>query len=120
MAASTAIIAVIVRRRRRRREQSQRKKRLWIRPWVLKREKLDVHHCLFEELKLSDRNGLKNFLRMDESSFNEILDKVAPLYRNKIPNSEHLSTFFATAILEFYLCAVGKNGVIVMQISSRT
>ena len=83
LAASAAIIAVVVRRRRRRREQSQRKKRLWTRPWILKREQFGAYHCLLEELKLSDRNGLKNFLRMDESSFNEILDKVAPLIQKQ-------------------------------------
>ena len=81
LAASAAITAVVVRRRRR--EQSQRKKRLWTRPWILKREQFGAYHCLLEELKLSDRNGLKNFLRMDKSSFNEILDKVAPLIQKQ-------------------------------------
>ena len=77
MAGSAAIIAIAIRRHRRRR--NRRKQLLWTRPWILKREQFGAYHCLLQELSSSDRIGLKNFLRMDEYLFNEILNRVAPI-----------------------------------------
>ena len=81
LAGSAAIIAKAIRRHRRRR--NRRKRLLWTGPWILKREQLEAYQCLLQELRASDRIGLKNFLRMDEYSFNEILNRVVPIIQKE-------------------------------------
>lgn len=60
-----------------------KKRRLCIRPWILKRDQNGSYLCLCQELKVSDRIGLKYFERMGEDSFNEILKRVALLIRKE-------------------------------------
>ena len=79
LVASAAIIAIAIRRRRRR----NKKARVWSQPWLLKREQFGAYHCLLQEVKASDGPGLKNFLRMDEHSFNTILNRVAPFIQKE-------------------------------------
>ena len=81
LAGSAAIIAIAIRRHRHRR--NRRKRLLWTRPWILKREQFGAYHCLLQELRASDRIGLKNYLRMNQSSFNEILNRVAPIIQKE-------------------------------------
>ena len=81
LAGSATIIAIAIRRHRRRR--NRRNRLLWTRPWILKREQFGAYHCQLQELRASDRVGLKNFLRMDESSFNEVLNRVTPIIQKE-------------------------------------
>ena len=74
-------VAIAILRHRRRR--NRRKRLLWTRPWILKREQFGAYHCLLQELRASDRIGLKNFLKMDQSSFNEILNRVMPIIQRE-------------------------------------
>jgi hypothetical protein len=55
--------------------------RLWVRPWIGRRNQYGAYHSLIQELSAEDPNGLKNFLRMDMASFNELLEIVTPLIK---------------------------------------
>jgi hypothetical protein len=71
--ASVTILSILVERRQRRRKEV---KRVWTRPWVFMREQHGAYHCLLQELSLWDKPSYKNFLRMDEAAFEELLQKV--------------------------------------------
>ena len=93
---AATVCAIIVERRRRRRKQQ--KPRLWCRSWIEKRSKYGAYNCLLKELKLSDKPRYKNFLRMTEAAFEELLQKVVPLIqkqdtllRTSIPPGERLA-----------------------------
>ena len=73
VAASLAF--VIISRTRRRRKI--RKHKIWSRDWLKNRPKNGVYHQLMKELQLMDTSGYRNFLRMDSSTFEELLQKVA-------------------------------------------
>ena len=38
--------------------------RLWVRPWIARRNQYGAYHALVQELSSEDRSGLKKFLRM--------------------------------------------------------
>ena len=79
-------------------EGRQVMRRIWTRPWILRRKIYGAHHALIEELRNEDPKGLKNFLRMDLQTFEELLHMVTPLIQKKdtrlrdsIPPAERLS-----------------------------
>ena len=39
--------------------------RLWVRPWIARRNQYGAYHALVQELSSENPSGLKNFLRMD-------------------------------------------------------
>jgi hypothetical protein len=83
--------------------------RLWVRPWIGRRNHYGEYHSLIQELSAEDPNGLQSFLRMDMASFNELLEMVTPLIkrrdtliRNSISPAERLTltlSFLATGEL---------------------
>ena len=80
-----------------------------MRLWIGRRNQYGAYHSLIQELSAEDPNGLKNFLRMDMASFNELLEMVTPLIkwrdtlmRNSISPAERLTltlSFSATGEL---------------------
>ena len=50
----------------------------WVRTWVSEERRwcCGAYHSLMRELDDEDLKGLKNFIRMDTSSFCDLLDKV--------------------------------------------
>ena len=92
-----AIVVYIISRRRRRR----RNRKLWIRPWIKNRPAQGAYENLLRELRLEDRCGYRNFIRMDPCSFDELLSLVAPriskrdtICRLAIPAAERLTVTF--------------------------
>ena len=75
IAACGLVIAIIIARRQRRR----RNRSVWVREWIKNRPQLGAYHELVQELKLSDIQGYRNFLRMDPATFELLLSKVGPL-----------------------------------------
>ena len=71
-----ACAVVIVTRLQRRRRI--RRHRFWVREWLQRRESYGAYHQLLQELQLMDTSSYRNFLRMDSSSFEELLSKIAP------------------------------------------
>ena len=68
------IIAIIMKRRRRR----SRKRKVWSRDWIKNRQRHGAYHHLLQELRVSDSSSYYNFLRMDVSTFEELLSVTAP------------------------------------------
>ena len=75
-------IALVVRRRKRRR----RNRRIWTREWILQRKEQGAFHQLMHEIRLSDAVCYKNFVRMNATTFEELLHVVAPhiTYRDTV------------------------------------
>lgn len=88
------MIASAIKKIRRR----QRRQRRWVRPWIQRRQQHGAHHALIQELTTEDAGGFRNFLRMDQADFKELLGKVTTLIqqqdtwmREAISASERLS-----------------------------
>lgn len=78
-------------------DETPRKKRKWSKDWFLKRATYG-HANLLQELRLSEPEDFRNFLRMDGASFDELLCLVEPfikkkdtIMRSSIAPSERLS-----------------------------
>lgn len=100
------LLVVLLIKRLRRRRVSKRKHKYWVRPWLQNRQGYGAYHQLLQEMKMLDTSSYKNFLRMDSTSFEELLVKVAPKItfqntpmRDAIPPAERLAVtlrFLAT------------------------
>lgn len=81
-------------------------KRLWVRPWISRRDGQGINTILLRELELEDPQSYRNYLRMDNETFRYLASKVAALIkkqkthlRNPISVDERLSVtlrFLAT------------------------
>ena len=87
------VIALVVRRIR-----STRSRTVWVRGWVKNRQQHGAYHQLVRELELGDSASYRNFLRMDVSTFKDLLRLVAPFItyqdanmREAIPAAERLA-----------------------------
>lgn len=58
------------------------KKRFWVKDWLLQRDTLS-HMRLVRKLRNCAKDDLKNYLRMDDKCFNELLTMVKPLISKK-------------------------------------
>ena len=106
---SAAIIISIVMKKRRKRRIKGRS--CWSRAWLQQRHTLGAYNQLLQELRLEDPWSFRNFLRMSENSFQELLDLVTPLITRKDTNmreaispGERLALtlhFLATGIIIF-------------------
>ena len=69
--ASCLAIALAVRLKK------EKKKRRWIKEWLKKRNKY-THENLLKDLRLSEPSDFQNFLRLDATSFDELLKIIMP------------------------------------------
>ena len=100
------IITTVIKSTRRR-----RKREIWNREWVLNRPKQGAYYNLVAELRLADTASYTNFLRMDPTTFDELLNLVGPLItrkdtrmRSAIPAGERLA-------LTLRFLATGKHNI---------
>jgi hypothetical protein len=77
--------------------KKEKKKRRWTKKWLKKRNK-HTHKNLLKDLRLSEPIDFQNFLRLDATSFDELLkvittriEKMNTAMRNAIPPSQHSS-----------------------------
>ena len=70
---ATSVIAVIMRRRQKRRK----KRKTWTQEWLKNRTSFGASFTLLAELRNMDVSRYRNFLRMDVTSFEELLQLVA-------------------------------------------
>ncbi|GFO24820.1 hypothetical protein PoB_005132500 [Plakobranchus ocellatus] len=68
-----------------RRKTKKKIRRKWAKNWFLKRKKFG-HSKLLDELRCSEPSDFRNFLRMDEDSFDELLELVRPCRENQDTN----------------------------------
>jgi len=57
--------------------ENENKERIWVRPWIASRPQFGAYHSLFHELK-KDEQSFKQFIRMDVSQFDFLVEKLAP------------------------------------------
>lgn len=69
-----AIAKLIIKEIKRRRN---RPCRVWVRPWILRRQTYGVYENLLQELASEDSPAYKNYLRMDVKLFKKVLGRVA-------------------------------------------
>ena len=72
--ACRVIIATVLKRRHRR----HRNRVVWTRRWIRNRLQYGVYHQLLKELQLSDVSSYRNLLRMNVSTFEELLRLTGP------------------------------------------
>ena len=72
-AISASTIVLILTNRQRRKKH---KMRLWVKDWIRERANLGAFHSLLGELEQTDLSSYRNFMRMDSTSFEELLSKV--------------------------------------------
>ena len=66
--------------------ENKNNKRLWVRPWIKERELGDIRKgsfVLIDDLLLSDPIKLKNYLRMDITTFNYLANSIKHLIIRK-------------------------------------
>jgi hypothetical protein len=56
----------------------RRRRRMWVRPWLLRRPLYGQYEKLMAELTAEDVTGFKNFMRMEPDLFHEVLARVGP------------------------------------------
>ena len=100
--AAAAIVGIICCKR------SKRTRTCWVKPWMTEnhRSKKGAQNTLVQELRLLDMSAYKNYLRMDDASYQELLGLVTPILekcdtvmRRAITPAEMLATtlrFLAT------------------------
>jgi hypothetical protein len=57
--------------------------KLWVRPGIARRNQYGAYHALVQELSSEYPSGLKNPLRMDMATFNELLEMVTPIIKGR-------------------------------------
>ena len=72
------LLRVLLLRARRRRRRA-----VWIREWIMRRPLYGQFSTLMVELAQEDISAYKNFLRMDEGMFQELLNRVGPRITKK-------------------------------------
>ena len=71
-------------RRRRLRQQRAAKKRIWARPWLLRRPLYGHHEHLLGELNREDQKSFKNFVRVPPQLFEEMVTRLTPYLQKKV------------------------------------
>ena len=64
--------------RHRRRRMNRQRHRVWIRPWVRRREEFGIYGQLLVELRREDTASFVNVLRMPPWMFDELLERAGP------------------------------------------
>ena len=78
-AAVTALsAAIIIKICRRRTKKKRRSRRVWVKPWLLKKKQGLSHVQLIRELQDIPEDW-KNYLRMDKENYLDLLERITPL-----------------------------------------
>ena len=75
--AACVLVLFCVKRRRKNRKR-WRKRLIWTKPYISRNPSLGVYNTLVQELRAEDTAAFKNFLRMDQNCFDELLEMVKP------------------------------------------
>ena len=63
---------------RRRRRRLMKCKRIWVRPWISRREQYGAYYILMKELEREDADGYAAYQRITPKCFFELLEKIRP------------------------------------------
>ena len=82
----TALAITMIAFQRSKQKKSARKRKCWTKEWLLKRHLYGVGCTLFKELAMQEPSDFRNWMRLDEASFYDILDRVKPYIQRKNTN----------------------------------
>ena len=112
---ASSVVAVIMMRRQKRRKN----RKIWTREWLRNRIIFEAYYTLLAELRNLDISSYRNFLRMDVTSFEGLLQLVAPIItrqetnmRSTIPPGERLALtlrYLATGMVVFIENSIYNN-----------
>ena len=107
----TALAITIIAFQRAKQKRSSHKRKCWSKEWLLKRHLYGVGSTLFTELAVQEPNDFRYWMRLDESSFYDILDRIKPYIQRKDTNMrEYISPEQRLAVTLRYT-ATGKQCV---------
>ena len=123
VAACVLVLFYVNRRRRSRKRWKNRK--FWTKPYISRNSSLGAYNTLVQELRTEDAAAFKNFLRMDQTCFDELLEMVKPHLqkqdtnmRKSIPAGEKLALtlrylatgeFICSALFHIDPCGYGQT-----------
>jgi len=84
VAACVLVLLFVNRRRRNRKRWINRK--VWTKPYISRNPTLGAYNTLVQELRTEDAAAFKNFLRMDQTCFLELLEMVKPQLQKQDTN----------------------------------
>ena len=106
-----ASLGIAVLNTRRRSKAKKVNRTIWHRQWVARRTQFGAYHNLLTELRTSDAAGFRNFVRMDEDSFMQLLQKVSPRINQTNTNMRHAIPPAERLALTLRYLATGKQSV---------
>ena len=74
-----ALLLMLLLRRRRRRRFRANARKLWARPWILRRSRQGVFSNLIQELDCEDPAKFRQYHRLDREQFEEVSARVGPV-----------------------------------------
>ena len=93
--------------------KERRKRRQWVRPWIRKRDSKGAYYSIINDLKLTDKEDFRKYLRMNTSTFQVILQVAHCLSKSSLQfmlvslftswNSENKRTYSAQERLYYDL-----------------
>ena len=84
VAASYLLLFYILRRRKNRKRWKNRK--IWTKRYIARNPRLGAYNILVQELRAENPMAFKNFFRMNEIYFNEILEMIKPQIQKQDTN----------------------------------
>lgn len=87
-------------------KKKKRNRRVWVRPWVARRQRKGIMNLVNNELLLEHPAAFRNYLRMTNSSFLKLLAKVKPyIVKQDTVMREYISTKHKLMITLRYLAS---------------
>ena len=66
-----------------RRKKKRKKRAVWVKSWLAERDDKGAYNNILAELQLHDRENYRRFLRMDSTTFGELVKLVTPSLEKK-------------------------------------
>ncbi|KAK4311476.1 hypothetical protein Pmani_017027 [Petrolisthes manimaculis] len=89
-------------------KKQQKKKRLWSRDWLKKRSEESVQFRLFRKLKAQDPDTLRQWTRLNDQQYQELLCLVTPLIEKQNTNMRQAVTAAERLTLTLRYLATGE------------
>ena len=103
-----------MRQRHRRVRRNRQRRRVWIKPWVRRREEFGIYDQLLVELRWENMASFVNVLRMSPVMFDELLERVVPMIsKQRRAYRAPLAPGLKLALILCHLASVSK--FVVMQ-----
>jgi len=89
-------------------EAHRRRRTVWVKPWLQRRPLFGQYDTLFQELRMEEHGGCKQFLRVDEQTFLQLIGRLEPRIAKSSSGRKPLLPALKLAITLRYL-ATGNS-----------